>query len=271
MYYDLRLFDDYVKQMPNLPLPDHVEIDEKLIRYAIVDSITHIPDDGKMTKGEKFINLLSDDKVVDDQLLLNIAFEYIEYMDKYPIIKMLLPKCKLTAEQMDIFVKYYKNGDIYTIKHFVNWGLIPSEKQIHTLISNKNKFDENFIKQFNVEINGEYVIANIKAGNQKIIGVNPKQKWKFAETQKKELSVCIFENTFTKAQIESMRKLYDLTFDVDSLLTLCKHEASIQIFNYLVDLGIKPTVECLYHIIPKHCHHSRVHDILSKSVNAKVD
>lgn len=272
-YWHVELFDKYVKHISKLPLPepDNVEIDEAIIRYAIINEITLKRGDGKQTKGEKFIKLISNDKVVDDHLILNIAFEYIEYMRGYPIIEMLLPKCKLTPEQMDLFVKHYKNGDIYKINHFVHWGLPPSEKQIHMLISNKNSFDENFIKEFNVEINANYVIANIKAGNQKIIGVNPKQKWKFDENQKKELNVCIFENAFTKAQVESMRKLYGLTYDVSSLLSLCKNSGSIPVFNYLVDLGIEPTVECLYHIIPKHCSHSRIHDLLSKSVRAKVD
>jgi len=274
IYSNLRPFEVYVKHISKLPLQDNqdeVEIDEKMIRYAIINSITLEPYDGKMSYGEKFIRLILDDKVVDAHIIIEIAFDYIQYMKKYPIIEMMLPLCKLTAEQMDMFVRHYKNGDIYIIKHFMNWGLMPSEKQIHMLISNKNKFDEAFIKEFNVEINAGYVIANIKAGNHKIIGVNPKQKWKFTVDQKKELNICIFEHMFTKAQIESMRKLYDLTYDIDSLLSLCKHEASIPVFNYLVDLGIKPTVECLYYMIPKHCSHSRVHDILSKSVNAKVD
>ena len=263
----LNTFDSYVEEKKKKTLSNSTQIDERIIRYAFIDLICRVPYSNGTSSGKQFLLSILKDNVADHHTVLNIASQYIEYMKECSIIENIISLCKLTNFDMDIVSKYYKNGNMNILNHFLNYGIIPSENQIHMLISNKNTFDESFIKKFNVDINAEYIIANIKAGNYNILGVKPKQKWIFNDDQKNRLSIYIFENNFTKSQIESMRKTYNLTFTIDSLITMCKYNGSIPIFNYLVDLGITPTVECLYYIIPKHCSHSRIRDILIKSMN----
>lgn len=263
----LNTFNDYISVMENLPLSNSTQIDERIIRYAFIDLICIVPYSNMTSSGKQFLLSILKDNVVDHHMVLNIASQYIEYMQECSIIENILSSNKLTSFDMDIISKYYKNGNMNILNYFLNYGIVPSENQINMLISNKNTFDESFLKKFNVNIDAEYIIANIKAGNYNILGVKPKQKWILNDDQKNRLSIYIFENNFTKSQIESMRKTYDLTFTINSLITMCKYIGSIPIFNYLVDLGITPTVECLYYIIPKHCGHSRIRDILNKSMN----
>jgi len=267
--HQIKVFDTYVNTMMELPMKSTGKpiIDKQIIHFAIIRSVVdqRNEDAGGVTAAESLIRCISEDNLIDNNEILDIAFEYIQYMNSYYIIRYLLPRCKLTQEHLDTFCKHYKYADIHTVSDFADWGLRPSRQQICQLIANKNRFmDEEFINEFNVEINSDYIIANLKAGNHKIIGVNPKHTWTFDEKQKKELSTCLFENDYTKKEIISMKERYGLTFDINSMLTLCKNEGSISVFNYLADLGIKPTLECIRHLIPKHCFHQRVHDILSR-------
>ena len=268
-------FNEYMRDIINLPLSHkHMVISERTMKYIVIHFITtqtcyklgntFVSYEKHSQDVYKFITEMINDKLVDPNIMLNIAFEYGEHMKSCGIIETLLPLCKLTIEQMDQFAKHYKNGDIYTVNHFVNWGIHPSEAQINSLISNKNTFDDKFLKEFNIQLNSGYIVACIGAGYYNIPGVRSKQKLTLTDDQKKLVSVSIFRNDFTKSQIETLRKQYDLTFDIDCMLALCKNSGSMALFNYLADQGIKPNMECICHLIPKHCGHAKVRDILKR-------
>ena len=67
-----------------------------------------------------------------------------------------------------------------------------------------------------------------------------------------------------------MRKQFNLEYDDECFLDFCKNDGSMATFNYLMEFNITPTIECMYHIIPFHCSHVNVRNIL-KTVMEKID
>ncbi|MCJ7636683.1 MAG: hypothetical protein MUO21_04270, partial [Nitrososphaeraceae archaeon] len=93
-----------------------------------------------------------------------------------------------------------------------------------------------------------------------------KGKIKLSDAEKKRMNKYIFSHKFSKKDLANMQKQFGLVYDAECMLDFCKNDGSIATFNYLIDLGIKPTVECLTHLIPKHCGHKNVRNILEKSI-----
>ena len=270
--YIYNIYNEYIhyvleKQKSN----SDININDIVIHFTILSCIRY--DEYKIGYGTnygiiQYHNLIENliiDKIVSALNVFNIAIKYGEYTNAHQIIEIALKYDKLSEYHLHKILDNYKNGSCNIFKYFESWKIYPTNEQYCLLINNDNKCDLNQMKQFNINIDSKYIIASIASGVYPVTGLNTKTIIDLSDSDKKIITDNIFNGKFEKNQIANMKKQFNLEYDLDCMLNLCKNSDSYSIFSYLVSLGIKPTVECLYYFIPKHCKHKQVHKILEMS------
>jgi hypothetical protein len=206
------------------------------------------------------------DKIFNGNDIYEVAIIYAEYEKAHIFLEEALKDMKLSNEHLDKVIDRYKNGDCDILKHFLPWNIIATKEQYNNLVQNNNLTSPELMKELNIPLDNNYFLVCIKVGQYPIDGISKKDKIKLNLEEKKLMNKYIFNYVYCKSDIIALKKIFDLTFDDECLLDFCKNYNSITILGYLIDHGIKPTVECLYHLIPKYCKHQKVHSILEKSL-----
>lgn len=232
-------------------------IHEKTIRYLVICYATMNYYDNDVKYTEVFIKHVSDYIGLDKSL--NIILQYSNKSKIHELLFELLSKCKLNDHHLDLLKKHYK-GKIDVLNYFMRWSMHPSTDYLSEFITNnvieytqinKDAYDDFNYILFHIKMNRYDKVKKINLGT-----LNDKQK--------KLLNYCIFSNEYPKFTIISMKKKFELNYDIDCLKLECKHNGRVAIYNYLTELGIKPDMECLCEIIPFHTSSIRVNDILNK-------
>lgn len=270
--YIYNIYNEYIhyvvdKQKSN----SDINIDDIVIHFTILSCIRY--DEYEVGYGTnygiaQYHNLIENiitDKIMSAIDVFNIAIKYGHYTNTHQIIEIALKHDKLSEYHLHKILENYKNGSCNIFKCFESWKIYPTNEQYCLLISNGNKCDLNQMKQLNVNTDSKYIIASIISGVYPVAGLNTKTIVDLSDSNKKIITDNIFNGMFEKNQIVNMKKQFNLEYDLDCMLNLCKNSDSYAIFSYLVGLGIKPTVECLCYFIPKHCKHKQVHKILEMS------
>ncbi len=270
--YLYNIYNEYIQCiLSKLKSNSNINIDNLVIYFTIASCIRY--DEYKSGYGvnygiDQYYNLMENlicDKIVHATNIFNISIKYGQYKNVHPIIEIALKHDKLTEQHLIKILDNYKNGTCNILQYFELWKIYPTNEQYCLLINNGNKCDLVQMKQLNIDTDSKYIVASIVSGVYPVAGINPKTTIILSEDDKTIIKSNIFNGRFDKNQIINMKKQFNLEYDLDCMLNLCKNNDSIAIFSYLVSLGIKPTIECLYHFIPKHCKHKQVHKILEMS------
>jgi hypothetical protein len=220
-------------------------------------------------ESDKFYDIISniiDDKLISGEQLFKIAIQYSKYVKMHPILNLALKSMKITNYHLDELTKEY-NGSLDILKEFDKWLVLPNKKQYCKLVENNCIPDPDLMAKYNIPLDNDYVLASIKAGRYPILGIPIKDKILMNDLEKKQLKKNIFLHQFSKKDLNNMRKQFILTFDQECMADFCKNDGRIAIYKYLIDLNLKPTVDDLINLIPKHCSHSNVHTLLSLAKN----
>ncbi len=216
-------------------------------------------------KFHKLIENMVNDGVITGEKLLNIVIKYQKYVKVHSLLSFALKSTKLSELYMDNLIKEY-NGNLDILNHFASWNIIVTKEQYYKLIENGCMSDPNLMEKYNIPFNSEYVLATVKSGIYPIPGIPPNNKIILTENEKEKLLEYIFKKSFPKKELNNMKKQFSLTYNDECMLDFCKNDGSLATYKYLISLGLKPTIECLYYLIPKHCSHRNVKNILDDAL-----
>lgn len=264
--YKYEIYSKYISRTLKCKLSNdpniNTNIDNLVVHYAIISNVrTDKPIFCEL------VNHLVNDAVIDTNELFEIAIIYAQYTKGHPFLEIALNRNKLNEYHLSQILTNYKNGSCDILNHFIKWGIYPTHVQYISLVENRNLSDLKLMKSLQFSTSNDYILASISSGTYPIDGLSNKTIITLTDDEKIFMKKFIFgKANFNKTQISNMKKQFQLEYDLGCMLDFCKNDGNITTFKYLIDQGIKPTVECLRYLIPHHCFHKTVHKILELSV-----
>lgn len=266
-YQKYDIYNKYIQFTLTCNQINYSSVNDLVIHYTI---ISHIKDTNKNIQKFALAKILITDKLLDNDKLFEIVSNYIQYSESHPFLKMALEQIKLNEYHFDKIIEKYKNGQCDILEYFVKWGIFPTQEQYCSFAKNKNTSGFKLLRTLNLSTYNNFILESINSNKYPVDGVNIKTIVKLTPAEKMYINKSIFTRkpnaSFTKHQISSMQRQFELEFDEECMLDFCINDGNFELFKYLTQSGVKPTVECLHHLIPKFCFHKKVHNILNLSI-----
>ena len=264
--YKYEIYSKYISRTLKCKLTTdpniNTNINNSVIHYAIVSNV-------RVDKPIfcELVNNLINDNVLNVNEFFEIVINYAQFPKAHSFLEMALNCNKLNEYHLSKILTNYKNGSCDILNHFIKWGIYPTHVQYISLVENRNLSDLKLMKSLRFSASNDFILASISSGTYPIDGLDHKTIITLTDDEKIFMKKFIFgKATFNKTQISNMKKQFQLEYDLDCMLDFCKNNGNTVIFKYLIDLGIKPSVECLRYLIPHHCHHKNVHKLLEMSI-----
>jgi hypothetical protein len=268
-----RIFLKYLEHTMKKPMNPMKEgretkINQQIVTYALICMIAGTYEYNNPSWNCEIVNNFFDsiiaDKLFESQELVNLLIKHSRYPNVE--IEKYLAKIRLDESHLDLLIEYYKGGDVKILEHFLNWNIIPTNDHMKKLlICNTNNHGFKLSTDFKVDY--KFIKNCIACGKYPIPNLDKKTKVKLTNKEKKDLCPLLFRGNFNKPHVKSIKKQFDLKFDLKCMKTLCSFTSSLSLYNYLIDEGIKPDLKCMANFIPKFCSHAKVRTILNKAMD----